>query len=161
MPSLKRSMRSLSNGTEFLTEVVNEFPGLQEVYRTPGWGIWEERRGEGNRRLSGSSPSRRWASRGFGILRSSPRGKPHQSRASWRSDNQEVIRSSAHLPGLHWGAYGSNDTCERKCRELHDLLKDCLPISGPWNPCPPNSFGKSCIFLGLFFLITLSGFECD
>lgn len=117
-------MRSLSAVTASLKEVVNEFPGLQKAYRTHGWGVWEGWCGEGNARFSGNSPSRRQASRGLRILRSSPRGKPHQSRASWRSDNQEVIQSSAYLPGLHRGAYRGNNTHERKCRELHDLPKD-------------------------------------
>lgn len=156
-------MRSLSAGTASLKEVVNEFPGLQKAYRTHGWGVWEGWCGEGNERFSGNSPSRRQASRGFRILRSSPRGKPHQSRASWRSDNQEVIQSSAYLPGLHRGAHRGNNTHERKCRELHDLPKDyylLLTHLQSVKSLPPNSFGRSCVFTVPLKKITLLGFVC-
>lgn len=153
-------MKSLSDGTEFLKEAVNEFPGLQEVCRAHGWGIWEGQCGEVNGRLSGNSPSRRQASRGFRILGSSPRGKPHQSGASWRSDSQEVIRSSAYLPGLHWGAYGGNNTCERKCpgtaRHTERLL---LPFAHPSSLCEilvlPTAWGGLAFSKKLYHFIII------
>lgn len=90
-----------------LKQVINEFPGPQEVCRAHGWRIWEGSCAEGSGRLSGNSPSRRRASGGFRMLRSSLRGKPHQSGASWRSDRHKVIQSADYLPERHWEHLGA------------------------------------------------------
>lgn len=129
-------MRSLSDGTEFLKEVVKEFPGLQEVCRAHGREIWEGWCGEGNERLLGNSPSRRQANRGFRILRSSPRGKEASLISQGQVEGLTTRRWSRAQPTSqdctkeHMGAIihaKEND------HELHSALKELLlPFTHPF-----------------------------